>query len=112
MVEFKKNEGPITNGTDFNFFEIVTVNKQEFMPNGNDDADVFINIKNQITVSLCNYGGQTVEYSFNGTTVHGDMRPGTPTQAIFFDNRKVSKVWFRVPSGLPVEMRVEAWGGF
>ena len=51
-----------------------------------------------------------VEYSFDGTTVHGDLTPLLPSEGIVFDNRMVSKVWFRlVTAGTPALVRVEAW---
>jgi hypothetical protein len=51
-----------------------------------------------------------VQYSFDGETVHGDMTPKMPSEAIIFDNRSQSKIWFRraTPGG-PVLTRVEAW---
>lgn len=51
-----------------------------------------------------------IQYSFDGTTVHGDMVPTFPSEAIVFDNRIQSKIWFRrESSGDPVIIRVEAW---
>jgi len=51
-----------------------------------------------------------IQYSFDGETVHGDMTPRLPSEAIIFDNRFQSKVWFRrATPGDPVLVRVEAW---
>ena len=51
-----------------------------------------------------------IQYSFDGQTVHGDMTPLMPSEAIVFDNRFQSKVWFRrATPGDPVLVRVEAW---
>jgi hypothetical protein len=98
--------GPITQGQDYNFFTKVTVDGYVFDP---DTEDVLITIKGQQTFSLVNEGSTLVEYSFNGNTLHGDMTPGTSTAAIFFDNRRVSKIWFRAPDGGDPIVRVEAW---
>lgn len=98
--------GPITNGRDFNFFDTKTISAVAFAT----DADIVINIKNVRNLIMTNYGTAVVEYSFNGTTVHGDMRFGTPTAHLVFNGRAVSKVWFRVPSST-AEVRVEAWAG-
>jgi hypothetical protein len=51
-----------------------------------------------------------IEYSFDGVTIHGDMTPLMPSEAIIFDNRFHSKVWFRrATAGAAVTVRVEAW---
>jgi len=51
-----------------------------------------------------------IQYSFDGQTVHGDMTPRMPSEAIIFDSRTQSKVWFRrATTGVPVLVRVEAW---
>ena len=51
-----------------------------------------------------------VQYSFDGSTVHGDMTPLMPSEAIIFDNRVNSKIWFRrATAGTAVTVRVEAW---
>ena len=74
-----------------------------------EEPDVMFNIKYQLSFSMVNEGNVKVEYSFNGNTLHGDMTPGTSTSSITFDNRKVSKIWFRVPDGGSAIVRVEAW---
>jgi len=51
-----------------------------------------------------------IQYSFDGTNVHGDMTPTLPSEAIIFDNRFANKIWFRrATPGDPVVVRVEAW---
>ncbi len=97
--------GPITVGKDYNYFEKVTVASASF----NSEPDSFFNIKGQQSFSLVNEGTGVIEYSYNGTTLHGDMTPSSPTAAIFFDNRRVSKIWFRLKSGAASVVRVEAW---
>ncbi len=98
---------PITNGKDFQFFEKTDVSSLSFGGN----ADVAFNFRGQQSLSIVNEGSDVIEYSFNGNTVHGDMTPSTPTAAIFFDNRRVSKIWFRVAAGGSGThtIRVEAW---
>lgn len=98
---------PNTKGADFNFFTKVTV-IDGYFGGATGESDVYINIKGQQTISLVNEGNAVVEYSFNGNTLHGDMTPNSPTTAIFFDNRRVSAIWFRttVPGQI---IRVEAW---
>lgn len=95
--------GKINQGKDFNFFQRIQVTNTTF----SSDADVLINIKGQQHFSMINEG--MVEYSFNGNVLHGDMVPGTPSVALTFDDRRVSKVWFRSPGGGSNEIRFEAW---
>lgn len=57
-----------------------------------------------------NNGSDVIQYSFDGETVHGDMTPLMPSEAIIFDSRFVDKVWFRrATPGDPVVVRVESW---
>lgn len=73
---------------------------------------VFVNLYGQYSFSLVNEGDVVVEYSFDGHHTHGDMTPDSPTEAMFFDNRPVSRIFFRLPNGGgPVTVRVEAWVG-
>ena len=95
-------------GHDWNFFQQVVVTPATFPT----DAQVFINMPRSVeTFSLVNEGGSVVYYSFNGNTLHGTMTPGTPTAALFFDNRVVSKIFFCAPAGGSPSVRVEAWAG-
>ena len=97
---------PVVNGTDFNFFEKIDVADTEF-PN---EAQVWPRFRGAFySFSLANEGGGVIEYSFNGNTVHGDLTPSTPTQALTFDQRRVTKIWFRVTGGSST-VRVEGWG--
>jgi hypothetical protein len=95
------------NGFDFNLFKKPLVDVAAFP----SDPQVQMNIVGQFSFSLLNEGTGVIEYSFNGTTVHGDLTPGTPSQGLFFDNRRVSAIWFRMASGIACTVRVEAWSG-
>lgn len=105
-----------TLGRDFNFYKIVSVNTSSFGGGSVDgyQPDVIVTFPTQ-GFSLISYGANssnTVEYSFNGTTVHGDLTPQTSSGALVFDVRSVSTIWFRLKTGStgPVDIRVEAWG--
>ena len=106
-------------GKDFNFFTILPVNWAQFgAPDGYTvrdgyGPDIVIPFSTQ-AVSFVNYGADgysSVEYSFNGTTVHGDMIPGTPSESLVFNNRTICMIWFRLKAGStgPVNIRIEAW---
>jgi len=89
-----------------NFFQKVTFSNTDFAV----DPDILIDIRYATqSFSLVNEGTTVIEYSFDGVNLHGDMTPETPTAAIFFDNRLVTKMWFRVPLGGASLVRVEAW---
>lgn len=92
-------------GKSFNQFNLVTVTATAFA----DESDVKINFRGQKGLYLVNYGSAKVEYSFDGTNVHGDLRNGTTTASIMFENRSISEIWFRLAAPGSVEVRVEAW---
>lgn len=94
----------IINGRDFNFFKKVTVSSATFQ----DQCDAIITFPTQSVTFLLD-GTGVVEYSFNGNTTHGDMDSSKSTKGLVFDNRRVSKIWFKLISGGPVTIRIEAW---
>ena len=96
---------PITQGADFNFFQKVTVSGASFATN----ADVAINIKFQEGFTISNEGTSVIEYSFNGTTLHGDLDSAKDSKTVKFDHRRVTAIWFRLKSGSSSVVRVEAW---
>lgn len=96
--------GPNTKGKDYNFFDRVTISNTAFPTN----SDVTFAFSGNPSFSLINEGTDTVEYSFNGLTKHGDLVPNTPSAALFFNNRGINSVWFRVLSGAPTDVRIEA----
>lgn len=104
--------GAIQYGRDFNFFKNVT-------PGGSGsgvfatDCDLIITFPTQ-TVTFwmgSGLGAGVVQYSFNGTDIHGtlDSTNSTAPATLTFENRPVSKIWFSAISGTPI-VRVEAWG--
>jgi len=103
--------GPITWGLDFNYFGNITPGSStpgSFATN----CDVVITFPTQTIIFwLPTSGGGSVQYSFNGNTIHGTLDsagllgPNTLT----FENRPVCKIWFAKTGGTPV-VRVEAWG--
>ena len=93
-------------GYDFNFFQKVVVTAGAF----NTDCDVLINMKAPTyTVTFQLESGGPVQYSFNGSTVHGDMQQGTTglitSNSLVFQNRVISKIWFKGTG----TVRIEAW---
>jgi len=49
--------------------------------------------------SLLNLDGSTtVEYSFDGSTLHGDLEPGTSSAGLVFDNRLEDSIYLRAAS--------------
>lgn len=90
-------------GKDFNFFQKLTPTTAGGQPFGTS-CDIIIPFSTQcVTFNL--EGAGFVEYSFNGNNLHGDMTSGLGSAAIKFDNRVISKIWFR-GTGI---IRVEAW---
>lgn len=102
MPDFGNPKAPIDYGYDFNFFTKHTVANANF----NTDCDITINMKAPTyAVSFHLESGSRVEYSFNGLTTHGDMTDGYASENLLFNNRVISKIWFRGDG----YVRVEAW---
>ena len=97
-----------TDGHSFNFFQLVSVDGYNTF---SEDSQVTINIRFLRSFSLVNYGPSDVYYSLDGNNISGDMRVGTPTAAIMFDNRAIGAVWLiKVnPNDANSVVRVEAW---
>lgn len=99
---------------DHNFFEKEDVNWTVFGANAVDgyQPDMIVRFTT-VGVIFINEGSGTVEYSFNGTTVHGELTGGatSPNRSLTFANRVISKIWFRVKSGSsgPITVSVQAW---
>ena len=98
--------GYTTLGYDRNFFQKITVSASTFGGNSTDgyQPDMIITFPTQ-TVTFFLESGGPVQYSFNGQTIHGDMTSGQASATLTFENRVISKIWFK-GSGV---VRVEAW---
>lgn len=92
-------------GKDFNYFNRISVSSGSF----GTTADVVFNFHGRASFTLINEGSGTVSYSFNGTTTHGDLVPGTASAALSFDDRAVFAIWFKLSSGATSNVRVEGW---
>jgi len=107
------NIGKITRGRDFNFHQKMIVTASDFGSNSIDgyQPDMIITFSTQGVMFFNESGAGVVEYSFNGTTVHGELDPTLPSRALSFDNRVISLIWFRIKPGSfgPVVVRVDAW---
>lgn len=97
----------ITLGKDYNYFGRIAVSSASF----NNDADAIFAFNGNSSFSLINEGTGTIEYSFNGSTVHGDLVPNTPSAGLGFNRRGQAKVWFRLKSGAISNVRIEAFDG-
>jgi hypothetical protein len=98
--------GPTTQGHDYNFFAKPTITDTSFP----SSPQVMINLATHVQgFSIAVTDGYAIEYSFNGTTLHGDLVPAEGTSSVQFNNRPVSKIFFRALGADPVTVRVEAW---
>jgi hypothetical protein len=87
----------------FNYFGVVTADGYAFP----DEPQAIFGFNSQAFTFL-NRGIHTVEYSFDGSTVHGDLNPADASNGLSFDNRVECKAWFRGADGYGA-VRVEAW---
>ena len=110
---------PITYGRDYNYFKEVIINSTTFggdtYPDGYSIADGYncnaiIWFKPE-GIILFNKSTAIIEYSFNGTTLHGELdgTSGSLTKMLTFYNRIQSKIWFRVKSGGPGTIQIHSW---
>lgn len=109
-------------GHDFNFFQKIAVTSGTFggtESDGYNPATGYYGPDMVITFPTCGLiltalsGTGTVEYSFNGNTVHGELTVASAfNQQLTFNNRSVSMIWLRVQSGStgPITISVQAWG--
>jgi hypothetical protein len=96
----------INNGKDFNFYQQITVSGAVFLT----EADIRIPIKGVSGFSLFIQSGGTVDYSFNGNTVHGKLILGTSRAFLQFSSRRANQIWLKMASGGgPSVIHVEAW---
>ena len=95
--------GPRTLGKDRFFFEKKLISSPTF----NYDADILITLITKNSVLIINEGTGTIEYSFNGTTVHGELNPNTGTHSIVVNDPSIVKIWFRLSAGAPSGVSVQ-----
>jgi hypothetical protein len=109
------NIGKKTLGRDFNFFQKKAISNTTFGTEVDGyKPDMIITVATKYGGVIFNTEGtgtNTVEYSFNGNTVHGELVPGTNRATLYFKNRNISMIWFRVKQGSsgPITVSVEAW---
>lgn len=107
-----------TLGRDFNYYNSMTVTWSQFgAPDGYTTTDgygpdLIITFPTQGIMFTNETTSTVVEYSFNGSTVHGvlDGTAGSTTKVVKFDNRQVSLIWFRIKSGSSPVITTTAWG--
>jgi hypothetical protein len=88
----------------FNFFDVINVDGYDFPAT----PQVRFGFLSQ-SISFLNRSDYVIEYSFDGTNIHGDLNPNDSSSGLVFDGRVESKVWFRALDGYGT-CRVEAWG--
>lgn len=88
----------------FNFFRVISVDGYGFPAS----PQARFNFISQ-GISLLNRGSKIIEYSFDGTNLHGDLDPSDDSIGFTFDGRQESVVYFRGKDGYG-DVRVEAWG--
>jgi hypothetical protein len=95
---------PIVNSYNHNYFNRLTISSATF----GTQPDVILGLTGDPSLSLINEGTGTIQYSFNGSYVAGDLVPGTPSAQMVFNHRGYSQIWFRLSSGSASNIRVEA----
>jgi hypothetical protein len=112
-------------GRSYDYFNKIPVTWSAFGGGNNGNPDIFIPFSTD-TVQFTNlttdgytqvagggalYNTAVIEYSLNGTTVHGELGSGYHNTFLEFKNRVVGLVWFRIQSGSGnATISVQAWG--
>jgi len=109
------NIGKTNLGRNFNFFKKIAVSSTTFGVGTDgyqpDTIITFPTVNGGIIFNTEGSSTNTVEYSFNGYDVAGELVPSTNRATLTFYHRNVSKIFFRVKSGSagPITVSVEAW---
>jgi len=74
------------------------------------EPDLIITFPTQGLLLLNEDPNNIVQVSFNGITVDDELNPSLPSKGIAYDNRVVSKIWFRMSSGSSAIVSIRAWG--
>lgn len=93
------------------FFALVAVSSSTFTGGGNPDAAILLSLPMGGLMLYNKHASAIVEYSFDGSTLHGELDPADGTRGKAFDWRQVNKIWFRIKSGStgPANVSIEAW---
>lgn len=104
MVDYR-----IGYGQTFSYFKKITVSRTTYGdPNDGYRCDIQIPFVCQ-GFSLSNQTGSVVSVSFDGFTDHDELDTTLVTKFVQYDNRVVSKMWFKVPSATATVV-VRIWG--
>jgi hypothetical protein len=113
MTNVFPNIGYTTLGRDFNFFQKITVTATTFGGNSvsGQQPDMIVSFPTEGLLMLNEDGyGAVVQVSFDGLNVHDELNSNLPSKGIAYDDRVVSKIWFRITSGSSCVVSVRAWG--
>lgn len=106
------NIGYTNYGLNYNFFQKVTVTATTFGGTSVDgyQPDLIITFPTQGILLLNEDTSSVVQVSFNGITLDDQLDPTLPSKGVAYDNRVVSKIWFRLNSGASAVVSIRAWG--
>jgi len=87
----------------YNYFSVLDVDGYAFPTEPQASFDF-----NSQGFMFLNRGSHAIQYSFDGSTVHGDLNPLDASRGLTFDGRCECKAWFKGVDGYGT-VRVEAW---
>jgi hypothetical protein len=105
------NIGYTNYGRNNNFFQKITVTATTFGGGSvsGQQPDVIITFSTQGLMLLNEDAASVVQVSFNGISVDDQLDPTLPSKGVSYDNRVVSKIWFRLLSGSSAVVSIRAW---
>lgn len=95
--------GPRTLGKDRFYFEKKTISSSTF----NTDADFAVALISKNSILITNEGSGSIEYSFDGVKVHGQLNPALGKTSIVVNDASIVKIWFKLQSGVPSVVSVQ-----
>jgi hypothetical protein len=96
---------PVTYGRNWNFFQKITVTSPSF---NTTNCDMIITFISQGIMILNETSSTIVQVSFNGTDIADEINSSL-ISGVSYDNRVVSKIWFKISSGASATISVRAW---
>lgn len=103
--------GYTTQGRDWNFFQKITVTASSYGGSSvsGEQPDIILPFTTQSILFLNEDSSSIISVSFNGTTQHDELNPILPSRSVVYDNRVISKIWFKLVSGSSAVVSVRAF---
>ena len=97
----------------YRYFDLLAVDETNYLDDSGDGyyvADFGFLSDGLILSNQSSTSGEIIQFSFDGTTTHGELDPDQPTAALAYNTRREYRVYFKLKTaGSAVTVHVEAW---